>query len=65
MTLIGHLGGNELYLLGIERDPVPSCKVFVRNVVVLYSALYHVFKSMEPVSLTALRKLRRFPAKTV
>ena len=37
-------------LLGIDRDPVTMCKVFVRNVVVLLLALYRVFKNMKPPS---------------
>ena len=30
---------------GTDRDPVPTCKEFVKNVVVLLSALYRVLKS--------------------
>ena len=36
--------------MGIDRDPIPACKVFIRNVVVLFLALYRVFKSTEPLS---------------
>ena len=36
--------------MGTDRDPVPTCKVFVRNLVVLFLALYRVFNSMESLS---------------
>ena len=40
---IGHSGRNERHLVGTERDPVPKWKAFVRSVVVLFLALYHVY----------------------
>ena len=33
---------SERYLVGTDRDPVPSCKAFVMSVVVLFLALYRV-----------------------
>ena len=45
-------------------DSVPTCKVFVRNVVVLLLALYRVFKSMELVFFDSPAEtdvVRRFP----
>ena len=50
----GHSGGNELQLLGTGRNPVPTCKVFVRRVFVLSLALCRVFKSIEPLSFDSL-----------
>ena len=32
-----------------DEGPVPKCIAFVRNVVMLFLALYRVFKSMEPL----------------
>ena len=49
-STIGHSGGNERQLLGTDRNSVQTCKVFVRNVVVLFLAFYRVLKSMEPLS---------------
>ena len=40
---IGHSEGNERYLLGTDRDPVLTCKVFVRNVFVLFLGLHLCF----------------------
>ena len=57
-------GGNERQLMGTDRDPVPTCKFVVRNVVVLFLALYHVFKNMEPLSFDSAVEtdvFRRFP----
>ena len=51
---ISHSGGNERQPLGTDQDPVTTCKVFVRNVVVLFLAFYRVFKSMEPVYFDSL-----------
>ena len=34
----------------MDRYSAPTCKVFVRNIIVLFLALYHAFKSMEPLS---------------
>ena len=39
---IRHPGGNERHLVGKDRDPVPTCNAFVRNVVVLFLTLYRV-----------------------
>ena len=47
---IGHPGRNKRLMLGTKRDTDPMCKVFVRNVVVLFLALYGVFKNMELLS---------------
>ena len=44
---IDRSGRNERQLLGLDQDEVPTSKVFVRKVVVLFLALYRVFKSME------------------
>ena len=43
---IGHSGGKERQLLGTNLDPVPTGKVFVRNVFVLFFFVC-VFNSME------------------
>ena len=40
---IGHLGVNEWHLVGMDQDPVPTCKAFLRSVVVLFLALYGVY----------------------
>ena len=45
-------------------DLVSTCKVVVRNVGVLFSALYRAFKSMEPLSLNSPEEtavVKRFP----
>ena len=50
-------------MLGMDRDPVPKFKAFVRIVFVLFMALYHVFKSMEQLSFdspTRTDVVRRF-----
>ena len=40
---VGHSGRNsERHLVGTDRNPVPTCKVYVRSVVVLFLALYRV-----------------------
>ena len=41
---LSHLGGNEGSLVGMNRDPVPTCKAFVGNVVVLSLLLYHMYE---------------------
>ena len=61
---IAHSGGNERQLLGVDRDLVPTCKVFVRNVVLLFFDLYRVFRSMELLSFDSPAEtdvVRRFP----
>ena len=41
---IGYSGGNERATSrGTDRGPVPTCKAFVRTVVVLVLALYRVY----------------------
>ena len=35
---------SERGLMGTDRDPVPACKPFVKNVVVLFLALYRVYE---------------------
>ena len=47
---IGHSEGNERQQLRTDRDLVRTGKAFVKNVVVMFLALYHIFKSMEPLS---------------
>ena len=45
---MGNKGEAKWQQLEMDRDPVPTCKLFVRNVVVLFLSLYSVFKSREP-----------------
>ena len=40
---IGHSGGNERHLVGTDRDPVTTCKAFVKSVVVLFLVLYRAY----------------------
>ena len=40
---IGHSGGNERHLEGVDRDPAPTCKAFVKSVVVLFLAFNRVY----------------------
>ena len=42
---IGNSGGKDRQLLGTDREAIPTCKAFARNVIVLFLALYRVFKS--------------------
>ena len=39
----GYSRGNERYLVQMDRVPVPTCKAFVRNIVVLFLALFHMY----------------------
>ena len=51
-------------MLGMDRDPVPTCKMFARSVVVLFLSLYRVFKSMELLFFDSHAEtdiVRRFP----
>ena len=32
---VGHLGGNERQLLGMDQDPVPICKAFCKEVLII------------------------------
>ena len=41
--VIDNSEGNELHLLETDRDPVPTCIGFVRSVIALFLALYHVY----------------------
>ena len=50
MAHFDYWGGDECHLLRTDQNPVPTCKMIVKNVVVLFFALYRVFKSMEPLS---------------
>ena len=59
---IGHSGGNDRRLVVTDRDPVPTCKVFVKSVFVLFLAL--CIKYMEPLSFDSPAETdvgRRFP----
>ena len=47
---INHSGGNERHLLGTDRVVVPTCKGFVRCVVVLSWLCIVCIKCMEPLS---------------
>ena len=40
---IGHSGGNEGHVVETDRDPVPTCKVFVRIIVEVFVALNRVY----------------------
>ena len=55
---------SERHLVGTDRDRVPTCKVFVRNVVMLFLYLYRVFKNKESLYFDSPAKtdvVRRFP----
>ena len=46
---------SEQYLVGMDQDPVPTCKAFVRSVVVLFLALYHVYFD-SPAEIDVVRR---------
>ena len=53
-------------MLGMDQDPVPMCKEFVKIVIAFFLALYFVFKSMKSLSFDCLAEteIGRFPIST-